>query len=171
VGPTHDDVTFEGVARAFDLPLERHPALLQLLESYGLPRNEATLRMAMVPQGSELLAHETLSVPVVHIRKVYVLPGVPRLMQNKFEVIAARFSGPEVHTARLYVDQHEWEFADRLTEVAKAHPTVDIGSYPRFGEGPYKVIVTLEARDSRQLDSARAHFLSAVRTVDPATGC
>ena len=85
VGPTHDDVTFEGVAGAFRVPLELRTELLDLIAQFGMPRNDGTERMARVPAGAELLFHEALSYPVVRVRNAYVLPGVPKLFRNKFE--------------------------------------------------------------------------------------
>jgi molybdopterin-biosynthesis enzyme MoeA-like protein len=100
------------------------------------------------------------------MRNVWVLPGVPALFRNKFEAIAETFAGEAVRTARLYVDEPEWDIADRLTVVAVRYTTVDIGSYPRFGEGPYHVIVTLESRDTEALERARADLAASLRCVD-----
>src|SRR5436190_19287983 len=81
VGPTHDDVTIEGVARAMDVPVVRHPVLVELLERYyrgrGIDLTEARLKMAEVPDGAELVAGESLLFPAVVMRNVYILPGVP----------------------------------------------------------------------------------------------
>lgn len=167
VGPTHDDVTIEAVGRAFGVSLEPRDELLALLDRYGLPRNDGTMRMVTVPQGTELIAHESLSYPVLHVRNVYVLPGVPKLLRNKFEAIASRFAGVEVQSDRLYTDEQEWDIADRLTAVAVKYPTVDIGSYPRFGEGPFHVIITLESRDRAALDRAKSELLAMLSTVSP----
>lgn len=171
VGPTHDDVTFEGVAMAFGLPMEPHPDLIALAQRYNLPDNAGTLRMATVPVGTELVAHESLSYPAMRVRNVWVLPGVPRLFKNKFEAIASRFAGEAVRTARLYTAEDEWDIAERLTSVATRYPTVSIGSYPRFGEGPYHVIVTLESRDGEALDRARRDLEDTLTCIQlPPTG-
>lgn len=167
VGPTHDDVTIDGVARAFDVDLEVRDVLVAMMVRYGLPQNDATMRLATVPAGAELLTHPSLSYPVVRMRNVYVLPGVPRLFQNKFEALAERFVGDAVSTARVYTDEQEWDIAERLTAVAKRHPAVAIGSYPRFGEGNYRVILTLESRDADALANAEADVRAAIRTVNP----
>lgn len=165
VGPTHDDLTLEGIARAFEVPLEQRPELVALLERFELPSTEATLRMATVPQGAELIESAALAYPVVRVRNVYVFPGVPKLLKNKFEAISDRFAGEAVATARVFTDEHEFAIADRLTAVAARHPEVDIGSYPRFGEGDYRVILTLESRDPSALARARDELCGAVRVV------
>jgi molybdenum cofactor synthesis domain-containing protein len=167
VGPTHDDVTIDAIARAFDVGLELRDDLVALLDKFSLPKNEATLRLAMLPVGAELVRHEALSYPVIRMRNVFVLPGVPRLFRNKFEALADRFVGDAVATARIYTDEQEWDIAERLTAVAARHPAVAIGSYPRFGEGNYRVILTLESRDRDALVAADADLRLAIRSVDP----
>lgn len=153
VGPTHDDRTLEAVARAFDVELELRDELVALLDAYGLPRNEAALRMARVPRGAELLSSGPRSYPLLQVHNVFVFPGVPALVRSKFEQVAERFAGPEVHTARLHTAQRETEIAHFLGEAQIAHPGVSIGSYPRRGAEGHHVIVTLESTDSDALTS------------------
>lgn len=167
VGPTHDDRTMEGMALAFGLPLEPRDELVALLDKFGLARSDTNLRMATVPQGSELVLGPGSSFPIVRVRNVWVFPGVPKLMQVKFEAIARNFAGEQVRCARLYTDQPETDIAQVLMDVASAHPTVTIGSYPRFGEGNYRVIVTLESRDDQALDRATAALSAALSLVVP----
>src|SRR5437899_11466007 len=92
VGPTHDDVTIEGVARALGVAVVRHPQLAGLLRQYyGERLNEAHLKMAEVPEGAELVGAESLRFPTIVMRNVYILPGVPEIFRRKFEAIRARF--------------------------------------------------------------------------------
>jgi molybdenum cofactor synthesis domain-containing protein len=165
VGPTHDDVTLEGVAVAFGLPLEVHPTLLGLLRRYGVPEDAANLRMASVPAGTVLEDTAGLAFPVVVVRNVWVFPGIPKLLREKFENVAARFAGQAVSTARIYTDERESDIAVRLTAVAARHPAVAIGSYPRFGEGPWRVVLTLESRDANALRRAHDDLVATVRVV------
>jgi molybdenum cofactor synthesis domain-containing protein len=165
VGPTHDDLTFDGVAAAFGLGLELREEIAALLDAYGLPRTPANLRMATLPIGATLIVGGTRApLPIVLVRNVFVLPGVPHLVRRKFDAIAGRFVGPLRTTARVYVTESETSIADRLYDVAGRHPAVAIGSYPRFEEGPYEVILTLESLDEaavyRAADDLRASFLT-----------
>lgn len=153
VGPTHDDVTLESVAQAFGEQAVPHPRLVQLLEAAGL-RDAHSLRMATVPEGTELLWDGGVSFPVIRVRNVYVFPGVPKLLRAKFEPIAHRFKGAPMHTARVHTNERETAIAGRLQAVQDAFPGVDIGSYPRFGDEPWRVIVTLESRDADALGAA-----------------
>lgn len=165
VGPTHDDVTLEGVARAFDVPLVQHEELVALMRRWEHPENPSTLRMANLPQGTELVAHARLAFPVLRVRNVWIFPGVPRLLREKFENVADRFAGQAVSVARVYTDEHESAIAERLAGVARRHPAVEIGSYPRFGEGAYKVILTLESRDEAALARAREEVVATLSVV------
>src|SRR5438034_1268018 len=83
VGPTHDDVTIEGVARAMGVPVVRHPELVALLERYYRDKvTDAALRMAEIPEGAELITGNGLRFPNVAMRNVYVLPGVPEIFRT-----------------------------------------------------------------------------------------
>lgn len=165
VGPTHDDVTLEGIARAFGVELEVRQELVEIIRRYSLPEDEATLRMATVPVGTELVAHEGLHYPVLHVRNVWVFPGIPRLLREKFENVAERFTGERVQVARVYTTQTEPVIARRLSALAEAHPDVDFGSYPRFGEEDYRVIITLESRDPDALRRARSEVTRSFDVV------
>jgi molybdenum cofactor synthesis domain-containing protein len=162
VGPTHDDVTAEAVALAFDVPLEQRPELVAILRRYNVPENEATLRMASAPLGAELVDHAGLRYPVLCMRNVWMFPGIPRLLREKFENVAERFAGEAVQVARVYTTEHETSIAARLDDLAARHPEVDFGSYPRFGEGAYRVIITLESRDPDALQRAHLELSGAV---------
>jgi molybdenum cofactor synthesis domain-containing protein len=165
VGPTHDDRTLEAIGAAFGLGLEVRDELVALLDRYKLPRTETNLRMATVPIGAELVLPEHASFPVVRVRNVWVFPGVPRLMQAKFEDVAAAFVGDQVQSLRLYIDRPETEIAGPLSAVAARHePVVAIGSYPRYDEDGYQVIVTLESRDPAALRAAADDVRAAIGT-------
>jgi molybdenum cofactor synthesis domain-containing protein len=168
VGPTHDDVTLASVAAAFDLAVERHPDLVGLLATVGLTSAHA-LRMAEIPAGAVLHGTRPGSFPVVQCRNVWILPGVPVLFRKKLAVVAEHLRGVPVHTARLATLEDESHIAARLQAVQDAHPTVDIGSYPRYGHGAVHVLVTLESRDADALASARAALEAALQVVDPTT--
>lgn len=169
VGPTHDDRTVEAVAAAFELTMDERPELLALLARYDIPVTRANRRMAAAPSGAELLFSNGLHFPVLKVRNVFVLPGVPRLFRAKFESVAERFTGARVHTARMYTDERETEIATRLAGADARHPDVAIGSYPRHGRNlGYRVIVTLESRDAEALARAVGDVASVIHGVEPA---
>jgi molybdenum cofactor synthesis domain-containing protein len=161
VGPTHDDVTIEGVARAMTVPVVRHPALVELLERYYRGRvTEAALRMAEIPEGAELVGGETVRFPTVLIRNVYVLPGVPEIFRAKFEALRERFRDAPIHLRNVFVSIGEGTLADYLNRLLGAFPLLQLGSYPEFSNPEYKVKVTLESRDRGYVEQALADFLA-----------
>jgi molybdenum cofactor synthesis domain-containing protein len=155
VGPTHDDVTIEGVARALGVSVVREPRLVSLLERYAKgPLNEARLKMAEVPEGAELTADGELVFPAIVVRNIYVLPGVPEIFRQKFDALKERFRDTPFHLCCVYVNIGEGTLAEHLNAVLAAHPDLLLGSYPEFSNPEYKVKVTLESKDRRYLDDA-----------------
>ena len=160
VGPTHDDVTFEGVATAFGVPVHHHPELVEILHrKMGAGCNEAALQMARVPVGCELWWDGGVTYPLIVMRNVCIFPGVPSLLKLKFDKVAHRFEGIRLATARLVTHRAEQEIAAALTEASNRWPSVAIGSYPRLDETPFVVIVTLESRDITALDDCMAWLM------------
>jgi molybdenum cofactor synthesis domain-containing protein len=153
VGPTHDDVTIDGVARAFGLGVVEHPELAgPIRERFGEGITDGHLRMARAPEGAVLEAGARGVWPTVRVRNVFLLPGVPSILRRKFERLKRRFSQAPFHRIVLPVSAEEAAIAGPLALAAAAHPAVEIGSYPeRDG-----VIVTLESSDARALEAARA---------------
>jgi molybdenum cofactor synthesis domain-containing protein len=161
VGPTHDDVTIEGVARAMMVPVVRHPLLVELLDRhYHGKVSEAALRMAEVPEGAELIGGETVRFPTVLVRNVYVLPGVPEIFRAKFEALRERFRDQPIHLRNVFVRVGEGILADYLNRLLADFPLLQLGSYPEFSNQEYKVKVTLESRDRGYVEQALADFLA-----------
>ena len=152
VGPTHDDVTFEGIALGLGVELERREELVSLLARFGLPESVASLRMATVPSGAELIRDTDLHIPIVRVSNVYVFPGIPKLFKRGLERVLDRFRGVPVTNRRVATREREVTIAPLLTEVQGRFPDVAIGSYPR----PDRVLVTFESRNVEALDAAVA---------------
>jgi molybdenum cofactor synthesis domain-containing protein len=160
VGPTHDDVTIAGVARAFEREVIRHPELEAMLRGYfGEGIDEARLRMAYAPADCELIREAGTGWPILAVNNVYVLPGVPELFRKKFETIRERFRAEPFHTHTIYTREDEFDIAPRLDEVAADHPDVDIGSYPNFARQDYRVKITIESKERSAVDRARDRLL------------
>lgn len=173
VGPTHDDVTIAAIARGFGTEVTRHPELEAKVRAYwkdGLA--DANLRLADVPAGAELVYGKDAVWPVVCMTNVYILPGVPTLFRRKFVDIRDRFRARPVTAARLYVDCEEGELAPHLDAIVARFAAVKVGSYPRFSERDFRVLVTLEgarADDVHGAFGALAERLGArvVRREEP----
>ena len=161
VGPTHDDVTMEGVARAMAVPVVRHPDLVALLERYYRGAvTEAALRMAEIPEGAELVTGGTLRFPTILMRNVYVLPGVPEIFRQKFDALRERFRDQPIHLKNVFVRIGEGTLADYLNRLLESFPLLQLGSYPEFSNPEYQVKVTLESRDRGYLEQALGDFLA-----------
>jgi FAD synthetase len=166
VGPTHDDMTIEGIARAFNRPVVRHPELAAMLRGYfGEDADEKRMRMADIPEGAGLIREGGMRWPVLAIENVIILPGVPELFRSKFEAIRERFRAEPFHASTLYTREDEFDIAPRLDRVAAEHPDVEIGSYPTFTREDYRVKITVESKESEAVDRA----VAALRELlDPA---
>jgi FAD synthetase len=163
VGPTHDDVTIEGIAHGLGVRVVRHPDIeRRMRQRLGAGVNEARLRMANVPEGAELLATEALFAPVVKIRNVFIFPGIPRILQERFHAIKERFRDTPYLLKNVYVKYGEGVIAVMLNEVLAKFPKLLLGSYPVLDVPEYKVKVTLESKDSEYLERALQSFLTSL---------
>jgi molybdopterin-biosynthesis enzyme MoeA-like protein len=156
VGPTHDDVTLLGVARAFDRPLTRSPRIEALIRGHWGERvTPEHLRMADVPEGADLFEGTDVPWPVICVGNVHVLPGVPEIFAMNLHALRGRIAGDTPFVSRaLYTHCDEGEIAALLERVARAHPEVEIGSYPRFRDPSYRVKLTFDGRSCDSVDAA-----------------
>jgi molybdenum cofactor synthesis domain-containing protein len=164
VGPTHDDVTLPAVAQALGVPLERHPRLADNVRRWHLRHGaeppDVALRMADVPRGTRLLGD--LRFPAMVAENVVMLPGVPEFFRMQFDHFVASLEAPPFRVATLFLSLAEDHFAASLDQVARDHPDVDIGSYPRFDDADHRVKVTFEAKDVARVEAALHAFLATL---------
>ncbi len=168
VGPTHDDVTIEGVARALGRPIVRLPELVAVIrEFFGSRMDEARLRMADAPDGSELIYSPSTRWPVLATGNVYILPGVPEIFRSKFQAIRERFRSAPFHSSVIFTSEDEFDIAPRLNQVANLNPNVAIGSYPNFEAADYRVKITLEATEAGAVERAKSLLIKLLppRTI------
>ncbi|THE63058.1 competence/damage-inducible protein A [Salinadaptatus halalkaliphilus] len=150
LGPTHDDVTMDGVAAALGRPMTEHDDALAWLEDHGYSRDDLTTGTAELPAGGRALHNDVGVAPGVTLEGVYVLPGVPAEMKAMFERIESDFSGQPVYREVVVADEPESALLDRLTTLRKRYD-VDVGSYP--GDS---VRITLESTDEETVVAAAA---------------
>jgi molybdenum cofactor synthesis domain-containing protein len=165
IGPTHDDVTIEGIAQAFDRPIELNESIAARLRraSNGEP-NESAMKMAMIPQGASLLDAGDMWFPLVVIENVFVFPGIPELLRKKFTSSRERFRGIPFEVRRVFVTLHESEIVADLNSLLEEFPDLLLGSYPKIGESAFRVLLTLESRDADYLQRALASLLGRLST-------
>ena len=164
IGPTHDDITSECIARAFSVPWEPHPTAWQKMADYYASQtppsefNEARQRMATMPRGCVLIENEATIAPGFSMENVHVMAGVPRIMQAMFRMLAPTLQrGEPILSETVHADGvFEGGIAAALTGVQLAHPNLDIGSYPYFRPMPVRGGVALVAKGTDAADVARA---------------
>ena len=163
IGPTHDDITADAVAKAFGVPIDVDPrAKAMMLERYKPEDlNEARMRMARIPEGADLVDNPISRAPGFRIGNVVVMAGVPSIMQAMLDAVA-----PTLATgARMVVETidaggiPEGLYAEGLGAIAKAHEGVSIGSYPSFSAAGFKNQVVVRGKDP-------AAVAGAVRAVE-----
>jgi molybdenum cofactor synthesis domain-containing protein len=169
VGPTHDDITIEAVALAFGVKAVVHPDFERLLEQvYGDKMTEGHRRMALVPEGAELVSHEEVRWPTVLMKNVWVLPGVPEAFRMKLAVVRASVRGAARFVTReVFTKMDEPDLKPLLDRVVASHPDVGIGSYPKWFDTRYKTKITFDATNEAKVDAALAEFLSLLPAGEP----
>ena len=162
IGPTHDDITAECVAKAFGVGIDYHPEAVAILKErmtkIGGELNEARMRMARIPAGAALVANKVSGAPGFWIGNVIVMAGVPSIMQAMLDEVGPKLkTGAKLLSETIRADAREGDVGTELGAVAKAHPETLIGSYPFFDEklGPNTNIV-VRARDAEKLKAAKA---------------
>ncbi len=159
IGPTHDDITADSVAKAFGVPIDVDPRALAIMRDRFKPEelNEARLRMARMPKGCELVENSYNKVPGFAIGNVFVMAGVPAIMQAMLDGIAPKLkSGVKVLSETIRADLREGDIGTPLRTIAEAHPDVTIGSYPFWSpEGHPNTNLVIRSRDPGALLAAR----------------
>jgi len=162
IGPTHDDITADCVAKAFGVPLDFHPEAVAIMKErvakMGGELNEARMRMTRIPRGAALVANKVSGAPGFWMSNVITMAGVPTVMQAMLDEVAPKLkTGAKLMSVSIRADAKEGDVGTELGAVAKAHPEAIIGSYPFFDEklGPNTNIV-VRARDAEKLAAAKA---------------
>lgn len=170
IGPTHDDITAEAVAKAFGVRIAAHPQAVRLIEAWYLRRGEkatpARLRMARMPEGAELILNDVSGAPGIKVGNVFVMAGVPRIFQSMLAAIDQEVErGPVTHSrAATSQGLAESRIAEQLRTIQGAHKGVAIGSYPIDGDIK-GVTVVARSQDERAAAAAIEAVASAMRAL------
>ena len=170
IGPTHDDITADSVARAFAVGIDHHPEIAPVLRAYfearGLEANEARMRMARIPDGAEPIDNELSLAPGFRIENVFVLAGVPAIMRVMFGAAVAKLRRGRVLMARsLRVHTGEGGVAAALAALQADYPDVEMGSYPWSEDGVFGTHLVLRSTDAGRLERAFAEVFAAVEAI------
>jgi molybdenum cofactor synthesis domain-containing protein len=171
IGPTHDDITADSVAKAFGVTIDHDPRAVAILKAAlaarGIELNESRLRMARIPAGADLVVNKVSNAPGFWIGNVIVMAGVPAIMQAMLDEVAPKLrTGGKVLSETVRADAREGDIGTELGEIAKAHPDVTIGSYPFFDDkrGPNTNVV-VRSRDPQKLAAAKAAVEAMLKQV------
>jgi molybdenum cofactor synthesis domain-containing protein len=162
IGPTHDDITADCVAKAFGVSIDVDPRALAIMQerlaSTGTEMNDARLRMTRIPKGADLVLNKVSGAPGMWIGNVIVMAGVPSIMQAMLDEVAPKLkTGVRMLAETIRADAREGDIGTELGEIAKANPQVAIGSYPFFDpQRGANTNVVLRARDAEKLALAKA---------------
>jgi len=174
IGPTHDDLTFEGVARAFDRNVEYNPKLVDLCKAWFKTEDMSApcFKMALLPGqaklnfGKDKTTGKLMIYPIVSIKNVFIFPGVPELLQRAFNNLGETLFKTDVEfiSSELYFPLDELSLTTRLNKLVKSHPEVTFGSYPSWSNQYFRTKITLEAATIDLLEAAKSDMKS---TMDP----
>jgi len=155
IGPTHDDVTTDAIARAFGVEADIDPRAVEAMrKGYGERElTPARLRMARIPQGADLVDNPVSRAPGFMLGNVIVMAGIPRIMQVMLDAVAPRLKkGRPMLSRSVRIEAPEGDVATGLAAIQAAHADVQIGSYPFFEKGALGTYVVLRGVDQRVLD-------------------
>ena len=165
IGPTHDDITAQSVAKAFGLKYELHKEGYKILEAYYQPGefNEGRQKMIWMPENADLILNPTSGAPGFSVENVFCLPGVPSIMKSMLGGLKNKIVGGEpILSYTISLKTVESEIANSLTKVQEQNQDVEIGSYPFFHAGKLGVSIVLRSESQSKIDQCNSQILKFV---------
>tara|TARA_B100000579_G_C22652496_1_gene766926 strand:+ start:62 stop:829 length:768 start_codon:yes stop_codon:yes gene_type:complete len=167
IGPTHDDITTESVASAFNLQLEKNDEAMERLNLHysntKIEFNEARQKMAIIPKGATLIDNPVSAAPGFRIENVFVFAGVPRIMQGMFKSISDQLSGGKIlNSVTVICNIGEGLIAKSLEEVERKYAGLKIGSYPYFKPNGFGTSIVLRSTNKKILRLASQEVLKSI---------
>ena len=168
IGPTHDDITTESIAKAFSVELETNPEALKILQSYYKEGelNEARLKMTLLPKGAELVENPVTKAPGFKMENVFVMAGIPSIMQGMLEGAKAFLKiGNKMSSRSIDVFMRESYVAEELSKMQDNYPEVEIGSYPFNKEGQFGTSLVMRSANLDTLESCASDVAEMVKKL------
>ena len=165
IGPTHDDITAQSVAKAFGLKYELHKEGYKILEAYYQPGefNEGRQKMIWMPENADLILNPTSGAPGFSVENVFCLPGVPSIMKSMLGGLKNKIVGGDpILSYTISLKTVESEIANSLTKVQEENKDVEIGSYPFFHAGKLGVSIVLRSENQSKIDQCNSQILKFV---------
>ena len=166
IGPTHDDITAQSVAKAFEIKYEIHKEAYKILESYYKPGefNEGRQKMACMPENAKLILNPTSGAPGFNVKNVFSLPGVPSILKSMLGGLTNEIvGGKPIKSLTISLRTVESEIANSLTKVQNDNKKVEIGSYPFFHAGRLGVSIVIRSDDQSKIDNCNLQILKFVK--------
>eukprot|EP00092_Neocalanus_flemingeri_P031631 GFUD01034349.1.p1 GENE.GFUD01034349.1~~GFUD01034349.1.p1 ORF type:complete len:517 (+),score=126.37 GFUD01034349.1:92-1552(+) len=168
IGPTHDDLTFEGVAMAFDRKVEHNPKLVDLCKGWFKTEDmtQPCFKMALIPSqaqlnfGTDKVTGKPILYPIVSVENVFIFPGIPELLQRAFNNLGETLFKTETQfiSSEVYFAKDELSLTPRLNQLVKSHSGVTFGSYPVWSNQYFKTKITLEAATEDIIEAAKSEM-------------
>lgn len=168
IGPTHDDITAASIAKAFNVPLERHHEIEKIIETRkkNYPVVKATYRMADIPKNAKLIGNPLTQIPGFNIENVYVLAGVPSIMRGMFDALKDNLHHDTItHSKTIDCNLPESHLADGLATIQNHFQAIKIGSYPYQQEERWRVNIVLRAKDEQLLEKAHQEVITLIESL------
>ena len=165
IGPTHDDITAQSVAKAFGLKYEIHKEAFKILEKYYKPGefNEGRQKMVWMPEKANLIVNPTSGAPGFSVENVFCLPGVPSILKSMLGGLTNSIVGGEpILNLTISLRTVESEIASSLTKVQNDNKDVEIGSYPFFHAGKLGVSIVIRSENQSKIDNCNLQILKFV---------
>ena len=168
IGPTHDDITTESIAKAFDVELETNPEALKILQAYYKKGdlNEARLKMTLLPMGAQLVENPVTKAPGFKMENVFVMAGIPSIMQGMLE--GARIfleTGSKMSSKSIDVFMPESFVATELSQIQDNYGNVEIGSYPFNKDGKFGTSLVMRSTDLVALDRCEIEVAEMIKKL------
>ena len=166
IGPTHDDITAQSIAKAFNLKYEIHKEGYKILEKYYKPGefNEGRQKMIWMPENAKLILNPTSGAPGFNVENVFCLPGVPSILKSMLGGLKNEIVGGEpILSLTVNLRTVESEIANSLTKVQDKNSDVEIGSYPFFQAGKLGVSIVIRSEDQNKIDTCNSQILDFVK--------
>jgi len=179
IGPTHDDITFEGVAKAFSDDVHHHPQIVKFCKAWFKTEDltNPCFKLALIPKTAKLnfgvdkRTGKPTIYPLVSVKNVFIFPGIPELLQKAFTNLGPDLFGSDskFYTGECFIDEHEIGITKRLNHLVSAHPSVTFGSYPAWTNSYYRTRISIECSSPQLLEQIQNQIAKAmpVVTYDP----
>ena len=163
IGPTHDDITAESIAAAFDLPYSRNEEIYQIIRNYYDIIEEdldpAREKMAYIPEGADLIFNKATMIPGFVTRNVYTMAGIPDIMKAMLESTLLKLkNGNVVKSKTIDIMLGESKIANQFSDLQKKYPNINMGSYPFIKDGQHGTSLVLSSSDYLKLGAAYAEL-------------